>query len=164
MRRAIPGHLRRAEGFTLSELMIVVAIIGILAAIAIPNFLSYQAKARQSEAKVALGGIFTSALAYFAEHDTFSVSPADSLHYSPSGSPRYDYYFGGTAAANRITASQGGAVSPCNVAPSASPTPAMSSSGFTAAAIGNIDSDPTCDEWEINDLRILTNSRNDVSS
>ena len=47
------------KGFTLIELMIVVAIIGILAAIAIPNFLQFQAKSKQSEAKSNLGAIFT---------------------------------------------------------------------------------------------------------
>uniref|UniRef100_UPI00117E9790 type IV pilin protein n=1 Tax=Nitrospira cf. moscoviensis SBR1015 TaxID=96242 RepID=UPI00117E9790 len=57
---------RKQEGFTLIELMIVVAIIGILAAIAIPNFVAYQAKSRQSEAKVNLGAIFTSATAFAA--------------------------------------------------------------------------------------------------
>src|SRR2546426_11191824 len=53
------------KGFTLIELMIVVAIIGILAAIAIPNFLQYQARARQSEGRTNLGGIFVSETAFF---------------------------------------------------------------------------------------------------
>ncbi|RYZ36388.1 MAG: prepilin-type N-terminal cleavage/methylation domain-containing protein [Myxococcaceae bacterium] len=57
---------RKKGGFTLIELMIVVAIIGILAAIAIPNFIRFQAKSKQSEAKTNLKAIFTAQKAYFA--------------------------------------------------------------------------------------------------
>jgi type IV pilus assembly protein PilA len=63
--------LRKQEGFTLIELMIVVAIIGILAAIAIPNFLQYQMKSRQSEAKTNLQAIKTSEVSFQAERGCF---------------------------------------------------------------------------------------------
>jgi prepilin-type N-terminal cleavage/methylation domain-containing protein len=161
-------HMKEDRGFTLIELMIVVAIIGILAAIAIPNFMTYQAKARQSEAKVNLGGIFTTATSYFAENNTFSVASGDTLGYKPAGSSKYMLYYGGTANTNTITPAFNAVAVPCNAtAPSAVPIPAGSTStsttGFTAGAIGNIDNDSTCDEWEINDIRNLTNTRNDVS-
>src|SRR5216683_2952731 len=98
-------HMKGDRGFTLIELMIVVAIIGILAAIAIPNFMTYQAKARQSEAKVNLGGIFTTATSYFAENNTFSTATGDTLGYRPAGTSRYRLNYGGTAAGNTITPS-----------------------------------------------------------
>jgi type IV pilus assembly protein PilA len=63
--------LRKQEGFTLIELMIVVAIIGILAAIAIPNFLQYQMKSRQSEAKTNLQAVKTSEISFQAERGCY---------------------------------------------------------------------------------------------
>lgn len=62
---------RKQEGFTLIELMIVVAIIGILAAIAIPNFLQYQLKSRQSEAKTNLQAIKTSEVSFQGERGCY---------------------------------------------------------------------------------------------
>src|SRR5512137_521990 len=63
--------VRDNRGFTLVELMIVVAIIGILAAIAIPNFLQFRLKAKTSEAKSNLGAIRSTEVAYFAEWNTY---------------------------------------------------------------------------------------------
>ena len=59
------------KGFTLIELMIVVAIIGILAVIAVPNFQKFQARAKQSEAKTNLKGIYTAKVANFQASDTY---------------------------------------------------------------------------------------------
>jgi len=63
--------MKNRRGFTLVELMIVVAIIGILAAIAIPNFLSFRMKAKTSEAKSNLGAIRGTEIAYFAEWECY---------------------------------------------------------------------------------------------
>src|SRR5439155_3708907 len=98
-------RMKGNKGFTLIELMIVVAIIGILAAIAIPNFMTYQAKSRQSEAKVNLGGVFTTATSYFAENNTFSTATGDSLGYRPAGTSKYDIYYGQNSSAGQTTES-----------------------------------------------------------
>jgi type IV pilus assembly protein PilA len=59
-------------GFTLVELMVVVAIIGILAAIGVPQFQKFQAKARQTEAKTGLAGLYSALKAYQAESTTYT--------------------------------------------------------------------------------------------
>ena len=62
---------RGQKGFTLIELMIVVAIIGILAAIAIPNFLRFQLRARSSEGKTNIAAIRTSEESFQAEFGNY---------------------------------------------------------------------------------------------
>ena len=70
---------RNEKGFTLIELMIVIAIIGILAAIAIPNFLSYQLRAKRAEAPTNLKAIKVGQESYRGEYDIYlalTASPA----------------------------------------------------------------------------------------
>lgn len=72
---------KNQKGFTLVELMIVVVIIGILAALAIPRFMRATTKSKQSEAKGILKQVYTMQHAYRQEKDVYFVTatPADSV-------------------------------------------------------------------------------------
>jgi type IV pilus assembly protein PilA len=145
------------KGFTLIELMIVVAIIGILAAIAIPNFLRFQAKSKQSEAKTNLGGIFTAETSYFAENNAFAH--LSDVSWAPTGTTRYRYTSGGTTDLGNLGISIVAAAWNGTTPAVANTTPAR----FTAGAQGNIDTDATQDAWTINDARVLDPRNDDVT-
>ena len=111
--------MKRRKGFTLIEMMIVVAIIALLATIAIPNYVSFQLRAKTSEAKASLGAIRTCEEAYKAENDTYldcvlnpTVMPSggkgawlstpagwDDLGFEPKGDVYYQYQVTGSTAA-----------------------------------------------------------------
>jgi type IV pilus assembly protein PilA len=162
------------RGFTLIELMIVVAIIGILAAIAIPNFIRFQARSKQSEAKTNLKSMFTAQKAYFGERDQF-LSRGDVIGFAPEQSNRYYYKLTtgvaspwarpGTAPAagfeqisNDTVRFPDPSVSSDATALGTAPTGASVNSGitgtcpncgFTGSAVGNVDNDTVLDMWFI---------------
>ena len=129
------------KGFTLIELMIVVAIIGILAAIAIPNFLRFQLKSKTSEAKVNLAAIRTAEESYLAEFGSYvnaSATPG-----STPGATKATFTGGGLAAFDtlgwgpegQVFFQYGIAVDTTNVL------------AYTADAQGDIDGDMTAQVW-----------------
>ena len=99
-----------AKGFTLIELMIVVAIIGILAAIAIPNFVKFQCRSKRSEAKTNLKAMYVAQESYRGENDSYvDLSSAqigsNLIGFSPQGDKkRYDYSAGAENTGQDFTA------------------------------------------------------------
>ena len=135
--------LSKSKGFTLVELMIVVAIMAILAAIAIPSYLRFQIKARESEMRINLASIRVCEEAYKAQNDLYLAAIAstvpdpptvpvawstpagfDAIGFEPDGRVRYSY---------QVTVAV-----------------ASAATLYTADATGDVDGDGTDAVWEVN--------------
>jgi type IV pilus assembly protein PilA len=91
------------KGFTLIELMIVVAIIGLLAALAIPNFLKFQARSKQAEARTNLKSSYTAEKSYYGDKQMY-LDVAGPIGFAPESANRYSYFLGPGAAEVRACA------------------------------------------------------------
>ncbi len=125
-------RLTSNRGFSLLELLIVLVIIGILAGIAIPRYMSSTTKAKQTEAKELLHQIYLMERSYFQEHDQYWIPSSgtvagkdtpfafDTLGVEIMISARYAYTITGTPDA------------------------------FVATAVAErLDDDPAIDKWQI---------------
>ena len=126
------------KGFTLIELMIVVVIIGILAALAIPRFMQATVKSKQSEAKGILKQIYTMERTYRQENGAY-LACADhaaliAIGVDVSAEALYAY------------------------------SVATAGNGFTATGAANLDDDATVDTWTIDEDGLLQCTIDDVTT
>lgn len=84
--------VRNMKGFSLIELMVVVAIIGVLASVAVPRYRQYQARAVQSEVHTNLASIYMGAESHRSQYQVIYQSMGD-IGFNPTGVLRYNVGF-----------------------------------------------------------------------
>lgn len=130
----LPSTRKRFHGFSLMEVMIVVVIIGILAALAYPNLEKYLKRARQTEAKTNLSAIYTAQKIYFTLHQSY----ADDINKLDLSLAQGDPY--------TFTIQE------------------ASTSTFKAQAEGNINDDDALVTWTIDQEKNLFNTIDEVTA
>ncbi|MFH1303944.1 MAG: prepilin-type N-terminal cleavage/methylation domain-containing protein [Planctomycetota bacterium] len=128
----------RQKGFTLIELMIVVVIIGILAALAIPRFMQATVKSKQSEVKGILKQIYTMERTYRQQNGVYLACANNAA-------------FNAIGVEIPVSALYGYSV-------------ALAGTGFTATGTVNLDDDAAMDTWTINDAGTLACTSDDVTA
>jgi prepilin-type N-terminal cleavage/methylation domain-containing protein len=175
--------IKQNKGFSLVELMVVVAIIAILASFAVPQYSNFQAKARQKEAYALMNAFYSAAKASEGEYGWFpgnleatGFNPAGQLHYrilvvdgtNPPSGPNNDTCINTSDASGKCSAnfigwtnveggSFGGATA-VNCTAATSSTLGTFNACFSALIRNNAGTD--ADTWLVNQAKLLE-SRND---
>jgi len=128
------------KGFSLIELMVVVAIVAFLAMIAVPNFNRFLAKAKRAEAYMNLSALYAAEKSYWAEHGKYTdvLIGEGGIGWKPEGNFNYTYGFAGAEDKNNFI----GKLKTSNAHLQSS---RADNTGFVAVAVGDIDNDGTPD-------------------
>ncbi len=136
------ANLKKRRGFTLIELMIIVVIIGILAALAIPRFMTASDKAKQREAKIILKQIYSGQIEYRRVNSVYGDNGQTSVKGTDGVFPQCGVTIPAVAKYTyKIEASE---------------------VKFTATATANLDDDVTIDTWTIDQNGILNHLVDDI--
>jgi type II secretory pathway pseudopilin PulG len=144
--------------------------IGILAAIAVPNFIKFQARSKQAECKANLKALYIAEKSYFAEKDTYSPQVA-TVGFSPERGNRFAYFVAegpmqergaapneaATAVAVDVARYPSGAVRASDLPPEFAGVRLgvigkCPDCQVTVACAGNVDNDPELDVWSISSV------------
>lgn len=177
------------KGFTVIELMVTVSIVGILAAVALPNYQNFLARSRQVEAKLSLSSVYVAEMSFTAEQSSFTTCvstagytrPTQNVYYSvgfgsaastcgagtsdchlreftsllncPAGAFPAGGYFGADRAASSVPVDR--------ATFNANSVTSISSSSFTAAAVGRVSHKGAAaiDVWVIDERKNLRSTR-----
>lgn len=128
-------EVKNDKGFTLVELMVVVGIIGILSAVAIPKFQTYQAKSKTSEAKIHLAAIYSAEVSLMSDYDNYGTCLAYAGYSGPGTNNYYAVGFNTANNGNAAVVTNGGAG--CVTADTRA-WPAAKSVGGVSATVANV--------------------------
>jgi len=147
----------KKNGFSLLELMVVVAIIAFLTMISVPTFRKFLHKSKRSEAYMNLRAIYASEKAYWADNGKYStvLSGKNGIGWKPEGAIIYTYGFPGSEGTNYFIGSLGAGSSALSQA-------SASSEKFVAIAAGDIDGDGKLDVIGIDENNKITIITNDL--
>lgn len=160
------GKCMRGSGFSLVELMVVVAIMAFLAMIAVPNFMRFLAKAKRAEAYMNLSSIYAAEKAYYAEHNSYStvLSGQGGIGWKPEGYNGggknekfyYTYGFAGAEGSNYFSGKLDGGQEGLSRGKA-------DGQGFIAVACGDIDGDGNPDIITVDQYNNITVVQDDLA-
>ncbi len=151
-------------GFTLIELMIVVAIVVFLSAVSIPQYVKYIGRARQAEVAMNLAALHTAQQAYYAEHGHYTnvLNGENGLDWQPagykSGAQKQNFYY--TYGFNFPGAQEGVHyfIGKLGASREELGETHAEGEGFVAKAVGDVTGKKKLDIWQVDEARNIANT------